>query len=130
MFDIGRIARAVVGMVQTQLLRSILMLGRPTLMPPGPSCSIAARIGSCPEPLRLSSLRCLLQRSPSSGQGSAYWAGCHRDDDGRATAVGVGSALWYRGPDAFELIKAEMIAFLEQHKYRSVGEIIGKAHKA
>ncbi len=47
-----------------------------------------------------------------------------------ATAVGVGSALWYRGPDAFELIKAEMIAFLEQHNYRSVDEIIGKVHKA
>jgi len=43
-----------------------------------------------------------------------------------ATAVGVGSALWYRGPDAFKLIKEEMILFLIQHDLGSVDELIGK----
>jgi dihydroorotate dehydrogenase (NAD+) catalytic subunit len=44
-----------------------------------------------------------------------------------ATAVGIGSALWYRGPEAFKLILSEMIKYLEKNKYRSVREIIGKA---
>jgi dihydroorotate dehydrogenase (NAD+) catalytic subunit len=44
-----------------------------------------------------------------------------------ATAVGVGSALWYRGPEAFRLIKAELQVFLQEKGYKSVYEIIGKA---
>jgi dihydroorotate dehydrogenase (NAD+) catalytic subunit len=44
-----------------------------------------------------------------------------------ATAVGVGSALWYRGPDAFKLIKEELKVFLQEHGYKSITEIIGKA---
>jgi dihydroorotate dehydrogenase (NAD+) catalytic subunit len=43
-----------------------------------------------------------------------------------ATAVGVGSALWYRGPGAFELIKQEMVEFLQNSGYQSIREIIGK----
>jgi dihydroorotate dehydrogenase (NAD+) catalytic subunit len=44
-----------------------------------------------------------------------------------ATAVGVGSALWYRGPDAFNLINDELQEFLQNNGYKSVNEIIGKA---
>jgi len=44
-----------------------------------------------------------------------------------ATAVGVGSALWYRGPEAFTLILKEMQSFMEEHNYWSVKELIGKA---
>jgi dihydroorotate dehydrogenase (NAD+) catalytic subunit len=44
-----------------------------------------------------------------------------------ATAVGVGSALWYRGPDAFKLIKAELQDFLRENGYKSVCEIFRKA---
>jgi dihydroorotate dehydrogenase (NAD+) catalytic subunit len=44
-----------------------------------------------------------------------------------ATAVGVGSALWFRGPDAFRLITAEMSEFMEQKGIGSVNELIGKA---
>jgi dihydroorotate dehydrogenase (NAD+) catalytic subunit len=44
-----------------------------------------------------------------------------------ATAVGVGSALWYRGPEAFKLIKEELQVFLEENGYKSLYEIIGKA---
>lgn len=44
-----------------------------------------------------------------------------------ATAVGVGSALWYRGPDAFSLILDEMRSYLHDHELSSINELIGKA---
>jgi dihydroorotate dehydrogenase (NAD+) catalytic subunit len=44
-----------------------------------------------------------------------------------ATAVGVGSALWYRGPDAFKLIKDEMREYLRKAGCSSIIELIGKA---
>lgn len=44
-----------------------------------------------------------------------------------ATAVGVGSALWYRGPDAFRLITAEISQFMGEMGIGSVNELIGKA---
>jgi len=43
-----------------------------------------------------------------------------------ATAVGVGSAFWYRGPDALKLIKEEMIQYLEEHHLESLQDLIGK----
>lgn len=47
-----------------------------------------------------------------------------------ATAVGVGSALWYRGPEAFNLIKEEMIAYLRKYDHHSIKDIIGKVLSA
>ena len=44
-----------------------------------------------------------------------------------ASAVGLGSALWYRGPDAFRLILDEMQAFMKEHNIYSLGELVGKA---
>ena len=44
-----------------------------------------------------------------------------------ATAVGVGSAYWYRGPDAFKLINEEIMAFMKEHDIHSLEEIRGKA---
>jgi len=44
-----------------------------------------------------------------------------------ATAVGVGSAFWYRGPQAISLILAEMRDFLVEKKISSVSELVGKA---
>jgi len=43
-----------------------------------------------------------------------------------ATAVGVGSAFWYRGQDALMLIKEEMIQYLQAHQLSSIQELIGK----
>jgi dihydroorotate dehydrogenase (NAD+) catalytic subunit len=45
-----------------------------------------------------------------------------------ATAVGVGTALYYRGPSVFGTIADEMKDWLEKHGYQSVKEIIGIAH--
>lgn len=47
-----------------------------------------------------------------------------------ATAVGVGSALWYRGPDAFELILAEMKDFMQKNGFYAISDLVGKAQKS
>lgn len=44
-----------------------------------------------------------------------------------ATAVGIGSAFWYRGQDALKLILDEMKDFMKAHDLKSVTEIFGKA---
>jgi len=44
-----------------------------------------------------------------------------------AKAVGVGSAYWYRGPEAFRLIIEEMKAFMIDHDIQSLEDIRGKA---
>jgi len=45
-----------------------------------------------------------------------------------ATLIGVGSAVYYRGPNVFKLILKEMHEFLTANGYGSFQEIIGKAH--
>ena len=44
-----------------------------------------------------------------------------------ATAVGVGTAVWFRGPEAFDLINAELIAFMEQEGYSDLESMRGIA---
>lgn len=44
-----------------------------------------------------------------------------------ATVVGVGSAVWYRGVDAFRPINDELAAFMAQHGYLSVAALRGVA---
>jgi dihydroorotate dehydrogenase (NAD+) catalytic subunit len=46
-----------------------------------------------------------------------------------ATAVGVGTACWQRGPDVFGAIAAEMEAWMTSHGVTSLGEIRGAAHE-
>lgn len=45
-----------------------------------------------------------------------------------ATLVGVGSAVHYRGPEAFILIRQEMEAWLNEHGYTNCEAIRGMAH--
>ena len=44
-----------------------------------------------------------------------------------ATVVGVGSAVWYRGVDAFQQINAELAAFMAQQGVVSVATLRGRA---
>ena len=44
-----------------------------------------------------------------------------------ATAIGVGSAFWYRGEEALHFIAEEMRAFMTENGYSTVREMIGKA---
>ncbi len=45
-----------------------------------------------------------------------------------ATLVGVGSAVYWRGPEAFALIRDEMTAWMSAHEIHSLDEIRGRAH--
>ncbi len=46
-----------------------------------------------------------------------------------ASAVGVGSAVYYRGPEALGQIAKELEQFMRQHKYASLNEFRGISHK-
>ncbi|MFH1442935.1 MAG: dihydroorotate dehydrogenase [Candidatus Micrarchaeota archaeon] len=45
-----------------------------------------------------------------------------------ATAVGIGTAIYYRGIDAFKQITKEMEDWMKKHNYNSAKELIGAAH--
>ena len=45
-----------------------------------------------------------------------------------AVAIGIGTVIFYRGMDAFTLITQEIMEFMKSHHYRSIKEIVGKAH--
>jgi len=47
-----------------------------------------------------------------------------------ATAVGVGSAVYYRGVEAFGEIKQEMVSFMSEHGYQTLADFRGMAHKS
>lgn len=44
-----------------------------------------------------------------------------------ATAVGVGSAVWYRGVEVFGKINEELSAFMEQNQYAALADLRGVA---
>ena len=46
-----------------------------------------------------------------------------------ATAVAIGSAVYYRGIDVFRKIENEMLQWMKENKVKSIKEIIGAAHK-
>lgn len=46
-----------------------------------------------------------------------------------ATLVGIGSALYYRGEDAFKIVLDEMVEWCEKNGVKSFNEIIKKTHK-
>ena len=46
-----------------------------------------------------------------------------------ATLVGIGSALYYRGEDAFKIVLDEMVEWCEANGVKSFSEIVGKTHQ-
>lgn len=46
-----------------------------------------------------------------------------------ASAVGIGTAVYYRGMDVFSKITKEMKEFMKQNSYSNLKQIIGKAHE-
>ena len=46
-----------------------------------------------------------------------------------ATAVGIGTGVYYRGIDVFKKICSEMEQWMRKNKVKSLGEIRGCAHK-
>ena len=47
-----------------------------------------------------------------------------------ASAVGIGSGVYYRGIDVFKKVTAEMEDFMKKEGYKSIEEMRGVAHKA
>ncbi|MBD3202948.1 dihydroorotate dehydrogenase [Candidatus Woesearchaeota archaeon] len=47
-----------------------------------------------------------------------------------SSAVGIGSAVYYRGLDVFEKINKEIKEFMEKNNYSSIKEMIGIAHES
>jgi dihydroorotate dehydrogenase (NAD+) catalytic subunit len=46
-----------------------------------------------------------------------------------ASAVGIGTAIYYRGIDVFKKVCDEIIEFLDSHNYSNIKEIVGMAHR-
>lgn len=45
-----------------------------------------------------------------------------------ASLVGLGSAVYYYGIDAFKKISNELFEFLKENNYKNAGDLVGKAH--
>ena len=46
-----------------------------------------------------------------------------------ATAVGIGSAIYYRGVDVFSKVSKEIEEFMKENNYKNIKEMIGAAHE-
>lgn len=46
-----------------------------------------------------------------------------------ASAVGIGTAVYYRGIDVFRKVSEEIIEFMEENNYSSLKDVIGRAHR-
>lgn len=131
--DIGRIAQAVVD-AGAELITAINTMPGMVIDPDAAEPVLSNKTGGISGPaLKPIALRCVAEISrcvsvPIIGTGGVTTG---RDAVemlmAGASAVGVGSALWYRGPEAFNLILKEMQFFMVEHHYRLVKELIGKA---
>ena len=43
--------------------------------------------------------------------------------------IGIGTGVYYRGPDIFKKVCEEMSEWMEANGYKNVEEMVGKAHK-
>ncbi len=46
-----------------------------------------------------------------------------------ASAVGIGTAVWKRGPEVFNVVSGELTRFMQVNGYRSLKDLIGRAHQ-
>jgi len=96
---------------------------------------LANRVGGVSGPaIRPIAVRCVYDvaravRVPVIGMGGIT---CGRDAAemimAGATAVGVGTAVYYRGPEVFGLIRDELSEFMGTHGYSDVSQMRGSAH--
>lgn len=131
--NIGRIARAVAD-AGAEVITAINTMPGMVIDPDAEQPVLSNRTGGISGPaLKPIALRCVAEiaeavRLPIIGTGGVTTG---RDAVemlmAGASAVGVGSAFWYRGPDALRGILSEMTAFLQERGYGSVNDVIGKA---
>lgn len=131
--DIGRIAKAVVE-AGADAITAINTMPGMVIDPLAASPVLHNRTGGISGPaLKPIALRCVAEIAQRVDVPIIGTGGVLTGKDAvemlmaGATAVGVGSALWYRGPDAFRLINEEMAEFMRSNSIRSVYELIGKA---
>jgi dihydroorotate dehydrogenase (NAD+) catalytic subunit len=131
--DIGRIARAVVE-AGADVITAINTMPGMLIDPQAASPVLYNRSGGISGPaLKPIALRCVAEIAQNVAVPIIGTGGVLTGKDAiemlmaGATAIGVGSALWYRGPDAFRLIYNEMVDYMQEFGIRSVSELIGKA---
>ena len=131
--DIGRIAAAVVD-AGADAITAINTMPGMVIDPEAAQPVLSNRTGGISGPaLKPIALRCVAEIAksvdvPIIGTGGVL-TGCDAVEMlmAGATAVGVGSAFWYRGSDALALIAEEMRTFMVKNGYENIGELIGKA---
>lgn len=134
--NIGRIARAVVDAGADALCVINTMPGLVIDVESG-ECILANRGGGISGPaLKPIALKCVYDvyracpTTPIIGTGGVT---CGQDVIemimAGATAVGVGSAIYYRGSATIRQIHAEIMEWLESHQILDINELRGKVHK-
>ncbi len=131
--DIGRIARAVAD-AGADVITAVNTMPGMLIEPYAGKPVLSNRVGGISGPaLKPIALRCVAEIAravplPIIGTGGVttgldaitmLMAG--------ASAVGIGSAFWYRGPEALNQIQAEMVTFLRETGVSSLSSLIGKA---
>jgi dihydroorotate dehydrogenase (NAD+) catalytic subunit len=131
--DIGRIAQAVVD-AGANLITAINTMPGMVIDPDAVQPVLSNQTGGISgQALKPIALRCVAEIARSVSVPIIGTGGVTTGRDAvemlmaGASAVGVGSALWYRGPGAFNLISDEMQSFMAEHNYRLVEELMGKA---
>jgi len=46
-----------------------------------------------------------------------------------ASAVQIGSAVYYRGPDVFKHVSTEINVWMDKHRYKKIAELVGAAYQ-
>jgi len=131
--DIGRIARSVVN-AGADLITAINTMPGLVIDADAAASVLHNRTGGISGPaLKPIALRCVAEIAqhvdvPIIGTGGVLTG---RDAVEMlmvgASAVGIGSAFWYRGPDAFRLICEEMEVFMIENEFESVSDLVGRA---
>ncbi len=131
--DIGRIARAVVD-AGADVITAINTMPGMVLDARAAQPVLKNRIGGISGPaLKPIALRCVAEIARSVSVPIIGTGGVNTGEDAvemlmaGATAVGVGSALWYRGPEAFRLILKEMEDLMADLGVKDIATLIGKA---
>ena len=131
--DIGRIAKAVVD-AGADAITAINTMPGMVLDARAAQPVLKNRIGGISGPaLKPIALRCVAEIARSVSVPIIGTGGVNTGEDAvemlmaGATAVGVGSALWYRGPDAFRLILKEMQGLMIELGITDITSLIGKA---
>lgn len=131
--DIGRIARSVVE-AGADMITAINTMPGMVINADAAQPVLHNRVGGISGPaLKPIALRCVAEIAQSVHVPIIGTGGVLTGRDAvemlmaGATAVGVGSALWYRGPEAFNLILGEIYQFMENHHIHQIRDLVGRA---